>query len=251
MSKSAEKSLAVLKIVGFSERPLGLLEIAALACLDKSTTARLLAGLESAGFIQRDPGSRCYSSGPMLVSLSSFAMGQIDIVKVARSELDRLGGLTGETVSLHIRQGLNRVCVDGIESKQDIRRAVPWGGQLPLHEGPSGKAITAFLPSDVLDEVMRRAVLAEVDMGSFLEALEKLQKQRFILGIGDRTRGIGAISVPVFDRDGVVGSVTVAGPSERWNILRMEQFVDEMLWTSQSLSGRLGARMETLTGKGV
>lgn len=243
MSKSAEKSLMVLKIVGSSDRPLGLLEIAGLASFDKSTTARLLATLGSMGFVRRDVTSRCYSAGPTLISLASFAMGQLNLVKVAKADLIRLRDLTGETVSLHARQQHYRVCVDGVESLQNIRRAVPWGGQLPLYEGPSGKAITAFLSERDLDDVMRQAEQDGTDRKILDAALEEIRAKGFAMGVGDRTPDIGAISVPIFDREGVVGAITIAGPSDRWTVMRMRSFADEVLRTGKNLSALLGAPM--------
>lgn len=244
MSKSAEKSLMVLKAVGYSDRPLGLIEIAGLTGLDKSTTARLLAVLADAGFVRRDSATRCYSSGPTLVSLSSFSMGQISLVKVAKTDLIRLRDLTEETVSLHIREQLFRVCVDGAESLQSVRRAVPWGGRLPLYEGPTGKSILAYLPDDDRKIVLKQAEAAGLDAESISAALVQIRANGYSLVVGDRTPGIGAISVPIFDRDGVVGSITVAGPSERWNVGRMKEFVSEVLSVAKNISALLGSPLE-------
>lgn len=249
MSKSVEKSLAVLRTVGYSERPLGLIEIAGLAGLDKSTTSRLLAALVEGGFVRRDPATRGYSSGPALVSLSSFAMGQINLVKVAKADLIRLRDLTRETVSLHIREQLFRVCVDGVESSQSVRRAVPWGERLPLYEGPTGKSILAHLSSDDQEVVLQQAEAAGMARESIFTALRRIKANGYLLAVGDRTPGIGAISVPIFDREGIVGSITIAGPSERWNVSRMREFVSEVLSVSRNISALLGAPIGVEKGR--
>ena len=230
-----------MKIVGTSEKPLGLVDVATLAGLDKSTTSRLLRVLEQQGFVRRESSSRLYSSGPTLISLASFAMGQMDLVKLARSDLVALRDETGETVSLHVRQQLNRVCVDGAESLHMLRRAVPWGGHLPLYQGPSGKAILAFMSEAHVEASLEQAREAGFDTAAIRKDLSAVRERGLAIGVGDRTPDVGAVSVPIFDREGVTGSITIAGPAERWSIGRMEETEARLRDVASVLSARLGS----------
>ena len=67
---------------------------------------------------------------------------------------------TSETVTLHARSGGDRVCVAVVEGTHDVRRVIPEGQLLPLHVGPSGKAIVAFLDPPEQAQVLERAVQA-------------------------------------------------------------------------------------------
>lgn len=241
MSQSAERALQILQIVGRSPEPLTLLEVAQRARLDKSTAARLLAVLENGEFLQRDRATRAYSAGPLLMSLGAAAMARLDVTRLARPELERLRDSTGETTSLHLRIGTSRLCVDGAESRHALRRGVPpLGETLPLFVGPSGKAIVAFLPGDEQARILSEASLAGANAEALSMMLAALRHRGYIAVIGDRTPGIGAISAPLFDYRGVLASLTVAGPSERWGLSEMAAHADDVISTAMRLSALMG-----------
>lgn len=238
MSQSAVRTLKLLRLVALSPEPLGLMDVAEAAGLDKSTTARLLGGLVETGFLTREPDTRRYRVGPELIALGSSSLRRSDLQQVAAPRLAELRDATEETATLHVRVGDQRVCIGGVESRHDVRRVTPLGEQLGVHEGPTGKVVLAFLAPHEAAGILQRAGVAADGLEPLLE---RIRRDGYMVAVGDRTPGVGAISVPVFDGGGVRGSISVAGPAERWGIERMTAFAPELLAVAREVSAAIGS----------
>jgi DNA-binding IclR family transcriptional regulator len=238
MSRTAHRTLDLLELVARSESAHGLIEIAEEAGLDKSTTARLLAVLEQRNLLQRDAETRKYSTGPRLIWLGMLAANRSDLRRVAEPFLAELRDETEETVSLHIRVGDDRVCIAGAESRHDVRRVLTLGEPVPLWLGPTGKIILAFLPSDERDGVLTR--VDHSDLPALRSELTDIRAAGFVDADGGRTRGVGAISVPIIGSRGVEASMTAAGPSDRWDVASRRDARERVLQCAREISVGLG-----------
>lgn len=228
----------MLEQVARSEVPLGLMEVAARLDADKSAAMRSLAFLEERGMLRRDGATKKYRIGPGLLSLAAIAMSKADLPQVAQPYLARLRDLTEETVSLHVRVGDERVCIAGAESPHVIQRVLTIGVPVSLCLGPSGKVILAFLQDDD-----RAGVVARASAGSGrLDAdLASARADGYLIVTNDRTPGVGAISAPVFDANGVTGSITIAGPEERWTRKAMQRVASALVDAARGVSTEMGA----------
>jgi DNA-binding IclR family transcriptional regulator len=244
MSQSAERMLVLLQAVVRSERPIGLMEVADATGIDKSTAMRLLGSLVNRGFLQRHTITRQYSVGPALVSLGAAAMKRMDIVRAARGQMEAIFHETTESVTLHVPVGLDRVCVDGIESTHALRRGVSLGEILPIYAGPTGKVMLAHLPAPDRDKAFARADADGLDTARLRELTTMAGRQGYLSLIGDRTPGVGAISVPIFGYGGIAGALSVAGPEERWGLERMAAYAPHMLAAAHSISAMIGGASE-------
>lgn len=222
MSQVASRALQLLELVSRSDSPPSLMELVTETGLDKSTAARLLSFLEERSLVTRDAATKRYGVGPRLLGLAASAMRRADLRQLAEPALVALRDETGETVSLHLRVGDERICVAGAESRNAVRRVLSVGESVPIWIGPAGKTILAFLPGDEIEAVLARSGLAAAAADRVRGQLELLARSGYLAVLGDRTPGVGAISVPVFGSDGVLASITIAGPAERWTLERME-----------------------------
>ncbi len=240
MSQSAERTLLLLQAVVHAGRPMGLMEIAEATGTDKSTATRLLRSLVKHGFLQRHAVTRQYTAGPALVSLGAAAMKHMDIARAARGQMEAIFHETTESVTLHVPVGLDRVCIDGLESTHALRRGVSLGEVLPMYAGPTGKVIVPHLAAQDRDKVLARAKADGVDTARLGRLVELAGRQGHLALVGDRTPGVGAISVPIFGYGGVAGSLSVAGPEERWGPDRMAAYAPRMLAASHAISAMIG-----------
>jgi DNA-binding IclR family transcriptional regulator len=237
VSQVTARAFSVLEHVARSDEPLGLMEVAAQLEADKSAALRTLSFLEEQGMLRRDAATKKYRIGPALLSLAAIAIRRADLPHVAQPYLDRLRDLTGETVSLHVRVGDERVCIAGAESPQVIQRVLTIGEPVSLCLGPSGKVILAFLPEKERDAILARAdVRAQTVEGDLLRA----RRDGCLIVTSDRTPGVGAMSTPVFDSYGVVGSITIAGPEKRWTPRAMRATAGELRDAAAAVSGEIG-----------
>jgi DNA-binding IclR family transcriptional regulator len=213
------------------------MEIASRLDIDKSAASRSLASLEQGGWLRRDNQTKKYRIGPTLLSLSAIAIRKADLTHVAQPYLARLRDVTGETVSLHVRIGDERVCIAGAESPQVIQRVLVIGEPVSLCHGPTGKVILAFLPEPDRGEIIARAGASSTGLG---QDLESAQRARYLIVTSDRTPGVGAISTPVFDAYGVVAAVTIAGPEERWTPAKMTNTAGDLVEAAAAISAEIG-----------
>jgi IclR family transcriptional regulator, KDG regulon repressor len=158
----------------------------------------------------------------------------------AHHHLERLRDLSDETVTLQLRVGQQRVCIDNAESRQPIRRVAHFGESTPLHVGVTGKVITAFLPSEEAEPVIANAVAAGQDPDRLQRLLESIRRRGYYVSIGDKGEGIAAVSAPVMASSSeVVAALTVSGPDHRWTIERMQQFAPTVMAAAREVSAAL------------
>jgi len=245
--QTADRAFAVVEQVARAGRPCGLTDIASASGLDKSTASRMLAFLDARGLLERDASSKRYTVGPALMSLAAVVIGGSGLPQVAQPHLDRLRDESGETVSLHLRSGYERVCVAGAASRAVLQRVLTIGEPVPLWSGPTSKMILARLGPADRAEVLAVAEAAGVGVTSLARELDRARRRGFIVAVGDRTPGVGAVSAPVRGPSGMVGALTAAGPAERWTKKRMGAFAPHLVATATRLSAELGGPAGLMT----
>ncbi|MEU6701901.1 IclR family transcriptional regulator [Pseudonocardia sp. NPDC046786] len=222
---------------GVPQRPA---EIARALDLDRNAVYRLLLELEAHSYLSRLPGNSGYVAGNALIALAAAVMRKVDLRSSARPVMEHITEQTGETVSLHVRSGRERVCVETTLGKHVDRRVIQIGERLPLYAGPSGKAILAFMEPQEVDVVIAEAAAAGSDAQALRTTLASIQERGFVASVGDRSPGVGGLSAPVFQADGIVAALTVSGPSTRWDQQVMEQWAPLVIETCQALSRAIG-----------
>ena len=220
---AVDRALTLLKLFGGGPGPLQLSELAERAGLYKSTTLRLLASLEHAQLIVRQPDGR-YTLGPVIPWLHASYSASFSLEAVVMPALRRLVDATAETAAFHVRQGDHRVCLYRVDSPQPVREAIHVGDIMPLESGAGGRVLLAYAgaPGALYASIRRQAVA--------------------VLS-GDRVPGVAGISAPVFDASGVlVGAVTLTMPKERLGDAQVPHVVD----TARAITQRLGGHFPAL-----
>jgi IclR family transcriptional regulator, KDG regulon repressor len=240
VSRAVIACLDLLDEVVGSGRPLGLMELCAATGVDKTTASRHLKLLVDRRMLERDAESRKYAPGPQLMMLASPAVQRGGLRSAAAPHLDELRDLSGETVSLHARVGSMRLCIDGRESAQPIRRALSLYQRLNLADGPSGKTILAYLPPAERQATYQGLDLDSAQMKALEDQLAAVRAIGACVGLSDRTEGVGALSCPVFAGDRVVGAITIAGPITRWTERDIRHFIPRLVQAAGAVSQQLG-----------
>lgn len=239
MSRSAERSLELLA-TAVSEAPCSLSELASGTGIDTSTAARLLEQLTQTGWLERDVVDKRYGLGPRFVRLAARALVQPDLRALAAPRLRELRDATGETTTLYVRAGGQRVCIDGAESPHPIRRAALVGEVLPLHEGVTGQALIARADERDLAGRIEAHVAAGGSESELRAELAAVRRDGYAVGIGRRAPGVAVLAVPVRDATGIVAAVSIGGPAERWSTERIQAFAPAAVEVAGELSARLG-----------
>ena len=222
--RAVERALDIL-LCFTDDSDLSLTEIASHTDLHKSTVHRLLASLEGKGFVRRDPASERYRLGYRIWELSANLSQDDDPAVLLLPELERLRDLIGETVSLYLRDDLERIRVQAVQSSQAIRRVAPIGVRLPLHVGASGKVLVAFATLEVRERLLASTVWnSEEHKAAYLVQLEEAKQQGYATSMEEREEGAAAVAAPIFDRaHRMVAALAVSGPSNRLTMDKMKQ----------------------------
>ena len=240
MSRTATRAFDLFEAVLYSPSPLGLMEVVEITGVDKSTSQRLLGFLVERSMLVRDDLTRQYKPGPGAFAMAAAISARSDIRALATPRFRPLRDSSGETVSMHLAVGGRRVCVDGLESLEVIRRVIPLGESLPLYEGPSGKVILAFLPDDEATALIEASKLGKTERQRIESDLALIRERGYLMTEGDRSVGVRAVSAPIFGIRGVMASLTIAGPSERWTEDRAGSCLPALLEATRAISRSLG-----------
>jgi DNA-binding IclR family transcriptional regulator len=142
----------------------------------------------------------------------------------------------GETVSLYIRSGNERIRIQAVESTQSIRNVAIVGKTYPLYVGASGKVLLAFSEPSLTDEVISTIEPAgTADQSALRNELLKVRVQGYATSIQERDPAAAALAVPVFDRNGVIAALSISGPASRFSCDKMETCLPLLLSSAKHI----------------
>ncbi|WP_019635169.1 IclR family transcriptional regulator [Paenibacillus fonticola] len=196
---------------------LGLTEIANSIGLHKSTVHRLMTTLEDKGFVIRDTATEKYRLGLKIWELSAHLSHSDDPAVLLLPQMEQLRDRLGETVSLYLRDGTDRLRIQAVQSNQAIRRVAPVGARLPLYVGASSKVLLAYADESVLQAVLNSPDWpAAVDKEIYVSQLQDIRQSGYATSYEEREPGAAAVSAPIFDRSGgIAAALSVSGPVSR------------------------------------
>jgi DNA-binding IclR family transcriptional regulator len=155
----------------------------------------------------------------------------------------KLRDVANETVTINVRSGFSRVCIDQVEALHEVRWQQEIGRISPLYAGATGKAILAYLGPEESKEFFETVTLEKltpytsVGRRELMQKLERIREQGYALGSQDRILGVAGISAPIFNRlDRVVGALTIAGPAERCTHERLMSWVEALVDATRQIS---------------
>jgi len=147
-NQSVERALGVLRALSADRPELRVSDVAKAAGLGLSTASRLLATLEAAGFVDRDPVSGLYRLGLDMVSLGGAVLNNHPVHREARQIAQNLAAELGLGANVAVRRGDRLFYLLNFEGRQAPRAFVLAGRHNPLHATGLGKALLSGLAAD-------------------------------------------------------------------------------------------------------
>lgn len=222
-TNAPQKVCRILKILSNPES-LRLADIAAGADVSAPTCLRILETLIEEGFVRRDPAHpKRYLLGDQALILGMAMQGRDHIRDRARPALVRLAAVSGDTVLLSTRHGIESVCVDREFGSFPIRaNYLDIGSRRPLGAGAGSLALLAWLPPDECEtviELVKPMLAARYPRLSPQRLREEAQRSRengYALLLDVVVQQMGGVAVPVFGADGrPSAAISIAALSER------------------------------------
>lgn len=243
--QSVDRALEILEILG-SRGEVGVTEIAAELGVHKSTAFRLVAVLESRGFVEQLVDRGKYRLGFGIVRLAGATAAQMDLTREGRRTCEELAIDLSETVNIAILDGDRVVNISQVRGAGSIT-SYNWVGQAtPLHATSSGKVLVAFAPEPVRKELLggelRRYTGSTItDPEALQRELGEIEARGWAATSEEYEVGLNAVAAPVRDAEGrVVAAVSVSGPSFRLSPETFEDVAPRVVAAADGLSRRLG-----------
>jgi len=245
--------IALLDNFSVARPELGVREAARLANVSPSTAGRLMAELKDAGILKQNPASKAYSPGSKVLTWSSVYLALLNIRTTALPFMENLRRETGETVTLYVLEGNDRLCVERMESQLNIRMVTRVGSRLPLYAGSAGKAILAFLPEADREEYLAGVVLKPLtdqtihDPAVLRQELVKIRQEGVALSCGEWISEASGVAAPIFGPGGgVLGALSISGPGSRLTVERLRLIAAQAVSVTRTISRLMGFISEGL-----
>ncbi len=242
-----ERAFSLLESLTSDPRGLPMQTLAEQLDIPKSATHRMLGELMRLGYVRQNPDNSRYHLSTKLVAMGFryLASSGADIVQPI---LDRLAQETGELVRLGVIDGDRQTWIAKSQGARSGLRYDPEMGQdAPLFYTASGHAWLASMSDEqALVLVKQQGIADRADFGpnaptsneDLLRYLEQARGRGYALVIESSAVGTSAIAAVVrrpLD-GGVVGVLSVAGPTARLSEARLQELSVLLLAATEELS---------------
>lgn len=247
---SVEKALNILMAFLEREAPWGVRELSTRLGFSPATAQRSLQTLKAYGFLDQDPETRQYRLGNIYYAFLHSLQSAFPVSRAALPYMKQLLAVTGETVHLNLIDERYRLCIDTIESPQNLKASMPIGSRSPLHAGASSKCLLAFSSQDFIENYLKSEPLNRITENTITDAqtlraeLEVIRNQGYATSLAEHNSGLGAMSAPVLNHRGVLlAALSLALPEIRFRDDRHRgHCLTELVRTTRDFSKIMGYR---------
>jgi DNA-binding IclR family transcriptional regulator len=220
VSAALLRGIDVLELLG-ERGEARLAEVASALGTSRATAFRVLATLQSRGYVHHSRSEQVYRLGPALKELAATSDSS-SVVRVAAPAMAALRSETGETVNLAAVQRWRIVYVSVLDGVHALRMNSEVGEEVPPHATAIGKAILAALPPEQRGVFLGkepyvaytdRTITTRVELE---HDLSKCAKRGY--SADDQEAGVGSVCIgaPIIGSDGYpVAAISVSAIAAR------------------------------------
>jgi DNA-binding IclR family transcriptional regulator len=166
---------------------------------------------------------------------------------VARPILGDLWKSTRETVNLAVLDQGTVLYVDVLESPHEFRLSSHVGTRRSLHVTALGKALAAFLPTEVRENILSRVTFQPstphtiLNLLQFHQELEKIRGQGYAVDDEEAVQGARCVSAPILNSDcEAIAAVSVSGPVTRVGPNQVAGLAGAVTSAARAISAAMG-----------
>jgi DNA-binding IclR family transcriptional regulator len=247
---SLDRALRIVFAIADSAAPdVGVSELSRTLGMPKAVVHRIMKTLSAHGFLAFDERSRRYQLGPGALTVGLAAVRKLDVPVLARPYQERMVAESGETATLSVLRGSQRIYIDQVLSPQEVRLEAVLGRPYPLYAGASSKAVLAALPEAEAKEYLERVRLDRItertptDRHGIEAELVEIRRRGYAATQGERQSGAASVAAAVLDSTTrPFGSISVCGPIDRFPPERVRRLSRLVTGVAAELSGAIGHR---------
>ncbi len=205
------------------------------------TVYRLLRALEKSGFARKDPVTKKHYVGTLIDKIHSFPqVTHQQLIACSIEEMQRIAEISGETINLTVRLGIEYLPVYSIESKNDLRIHEEIKTLTPLFVGPTARVLLSQSSDKELEKLLKYIKLEKItentiiDKTVFLLKIKEAREQGYSISYGEKVPGALGIAAPIKNYH-LPASLSILGPEYRLRE-RVSEMVKELIASTNRIS---------------
>ena len=245
------RGIAILRLLGRSDEPLGVHAIARALDLVPSTCLHILRVLADENLVAVDSATKKYGVAAGLVALARSALRQHTFPVIVQPELDELAQRYGATAIGVEASGLEHMIVVAMaRSDSPLRVHVDIGSRFPALISATGRCVAAFGTHPRAEIEARFHKLRWDDpptLATWRKEVRTAQTAGYAIDDGQYIRGVSIVAAPVRMPNGSINALVVVGVSEQMRRVGLTTVGEDLHDRAVQVSRTLGG--ETLTGR--
>lgn len=218
-SSAAAAATILTSLAGDQE--LTLSELARTLKRPRGEVSRLLESLRRHDLVE--PGLRAgtYRLGLGVLRLASAVLQRFDVRQAALPVMEELHRLSGETIYLCVRSGLEAVCIERLDGLRVQSMVLRLGGSLPLHLGAAPRVLLAFEPEELWEqyvvetELRSMTPLSITTQNELFASLDASRRDGYAISDADVVPGIATIGAPIYTHRGTLCAALSMGGAQQ------------------------------------
>ncbi len=227
---------------------LGVTELSKRLKLHKNNVFRLLATLESRGYIEQNRVTENYRLGLKTLELGQTFIKQMGLLRQSRPILEALVRECNETTYVSILKEFHIVYLDVVETDLTVRVVPRVGSRLPAYCTAAGKVQLAYMTEEELDNFLptkelKRYTPSTISGRDELKVdLKKVAELGYAIDNEELDIGVRCVAAPIRDYTRrIIGAVSISGPSMRFTEERLEnELIPMAKKAGDEISAKLG-----------
>ena len=236
----------VLSLFGREHPELSVPDVAARLRWPRSTTYRLMAQIERAGFLDRDEETGRYRLGIRLAALGELAQSATSLQRITQPVLRRLSIETGETATLLVLTEGEGYAVLHSESTHRVVAKGVLGRHWPLHASAGGKTLLAWCPEEQQRQLLKKPLKRYTEttiasLPAMHRELRQIRERGYATVRGEYMDDVWGVAAPIFNhRNELEGALTLGGPRSRVTRARFAELGEILVVATEGVSRAMG-----------
>jgi DNA-binding IclR family transcriptional regulator len=243
-----ERALTLLEFLAQSKSGFSTSEISRRLGLPKSSTYLIVDTLERREFLQKNRQNGRYYLGMKLITLTRYAIENLDLREEAKPYLRSLMKETKLIVHMAVLDGTEAMLIDKVEALGTGRQTSFVGRRLDVHSTGVGKALVAYVSEEELALIARHKGFPRrnentiTSLAALKRELAQVRSLGYSLDNEEDEIGERCIGAPVLDRNStVVAAISVAGTLGQIPDERVPDLANAVKRTAAQISAHLSS----------
>ena len=227
---------------------LGVTELSKRLKLHKNNVFRLLATLESRGYIEQNKVTENYRLGLKTLELGQTFIKQMGLLRQSKPVIEELVRTCNETTYVAVMKDFHIIYLDCVETTMTVRVVPRVGSRLPAYCTAAGKVQIAYMSGEEIDHYLPARELQKftdhtvTDREELKKQLELVAELGYAIDNEELDEGVKCVSAPIRDYTRrIIGAVSISGPSMRFSDERISQeLIPLAMKAAEEISTKLG-----------